>query len=170
MKKYGSMSITTKLPSSENYDSRTYKTVEIGDQTWMAEDVKNFAIPKYDYNNNNGVLYTFDAANSTMSPLCYQDWRLPSSDDLQKLKNFVKGDINKLKATNGWNDGKNGTDDYGFAAKPAGSSCNGATREYVGTQGHWWAGDGQKFSIYDDRLDLNGENKSCYLSVRCIKR
>jgi hypothetical protein len=73
-------------------DGQTYKTVNIGSQTWMAKNL-NFAAPlgSWCYNNdgvnciNYGRLYTWIAAKSA----CPIGWHLPSDDDWHKLALFL---------------------------------------------------------------------------------
>ena len=105
-----------------------YKTIKIGTQTWMAENLKtmmfndwsvlpyykdatewsNLTIPAFSlYENNDstyqetfGVLYNFHAVNS--SNICPVGWHVPSSSEWAVLENYLGGsDIagGKLKET-----------------------------------------------------------------------
>ena len=153
-----------------------FKTTKIGEQTWMAENLncdvggvsKCYAddpacCAKY------GRLYDW----STAITACPSGWHLPSSDEWNALVTAVGGyDMagTKLKATSGWFNDGNGTDEYGFSALPeAGSS----------TGGRWWSA--TEFEVGSDdasiRLILysysyvNGGyyNKSTLFSVRCVQ-
>ena len=44
----------------------------------------------------------------------------------------------KLKATSGWNNNGNGTDDFGFSALPGGNGYDGSFR-HIGNYGFWWS-------------------------------
>ncbi len=109
-------------------DGNVYKTIQIGTQTWMAENLKTtkyndgtpipnvtdlsawdtLASPGYCWCLNNastykavyGALYNWDAAN--MTKLCPAGWHVPSSDELNTLVTYLGGvDVagGKLKET-----------------------------------------------------------------------
>jgi len=77
-------------------DGKEYKTVRIGDQTWMAENL-NYAGPDGDigkcYNNDPangeryGRLYTWDEAMK----VCPPGWYLPTDTEWETLVNYVGG-------------------------------------------------------------------------------
>jgi uncharacterized protein (TIGR02145 family) len=130
---------------------KTYKTVKIGTQTWMAENL-NYAVSGsvcYDYQESNcdeyGRLYDWSTAMALPSScnssscvsqigakhkgICPSGWHLPSDVEWTTLENFVGEDAGiKLKTTSGWkiNNGTDhscdGTDNYGFSALPGGDS------------------------------------------------
>ncbi len=103
-----------------DYDGNVYQTVKIGNQIWMAENLRSVhyadgtIIPDVvSYNNNDslgaiyGKLYTWNAAmkNSTaqktqgVSPI---GWHIPSDTEWKELENFLGGAAiagGKMKAT-----------------------------------------------------------------------
>ena len=118
-----------KVPTTSFTDSRdgkTYKLVNINGQIWMAEDLQY----------GDSSLYTFMDAEV----VCPQGFHLPSMQEFEALVEYAGGmevAAKKLKSTTGWpNDSTygdwNGTDDYGFNAKPV-ESGNG-----TGTDENFW--------------------------------
>lgn len=110
----------------DDRNGRIYKTVKIGNQVWMAENlyfpVLGFAC--YEEKSVNcetyGDLYTWSNAKKA----CPSGWHLPTKAEFSTLINSVGGESvagKKLKSLNGWDNDGNGTDDYGFSALPGGS-------------------------------------------------
>lgn len=160
--------------TDRSLDEIKYYIYEYEDQVVNIEIAKS--LPNY---RNYGVLYNWAAAQSA----CPEGWRLPGSSDWTEIENLVGGDLSiqqveKLKATSGWNNGENGTDDFGFGALPGGMlEFEGFM--YIGDKGYWWSKteyQGGQFSAYCESIQ-NGsknmmtfiENKARGLSVRCVK-
>lgn len=109
----------------DSRDGQTYRTVTIGAQTWMAENLNYNRAHDYcfDMQEKNcvkyGRLYTWSSANLS----CPNGWHLPSKVEWEDLCNFVGGKSSagkELKSTSGcWNNIR-GTDAFGFSALPAG--------------------------------------------------
>jgi len=147
------------------YSEQTYKTIVIGEQIWMAENLNynpstgNFAC-YYNLDNNcttYGRLYDWSTAmginasyNSSYwngsdvnhQGICPDGWHIPSNVEWGELVNAVGSSAGiKLKATNGWNSNGNGTDDYGFSALPGGEGINFYSYGYgfgnIGDYGCW---------------------------------
>jgi len=106
-------------------DGQSYKTVKIGSQTWMAENLNFETTASYCYKNLDsncvkyGRLYTW----SNAMEVCPRGWRLPNKEDWETLLKNVGGDKSAgkvLKSQTAWAEEGNGTDDYGFSALPAG--------------------------------------------------
>jgi len=127
---------------TDSRNGQTYRTVKIGNRTWMAENLNFQTENSWCYDNNSancskyGRLYTWDAAMKA----CPSGWRLPSDNDWTALTNAVGSNAGtKLKSQTGWNDNGNGTDDFGFSALPGGSRSTDGSFDGVGSYGHWWS-------------------------------
>ena len=113
-------------------DDQVYKTVTLGSQTWMAQNLNYMTDEIYGYyatdisyyREDNGLLYPWNVAQEA----CPSGWHLPSLDEWNALYEFVSNDVGgdttlvgaKLKSKYGWNGSIVGTDDYGFSARGAG--------------------------------------------------
>ena len=165
---------------TDERDGKTYKTVVIGKQTWMAENLNFETRFSYCYENKDencakyGRLYTWDAAMEA----CPSGWGLPSLEEFQALVAAVGGYPvagKALKSTEGWKDGGNGTDEYGFSALPAGYMQEDSTFHNVGEYAQFWSTSGTTWMY---QLEAAFDNDSSFLfsvyrefalSVRCLK-
>ena len=115
------------------YDAQgnEYKTVKIGRQLWMAENLNLKTTGSWCYGNKlsnckkYGRLYTWKAAMEN----CPDGWHLPSDDEWEELKNFVdahngdEGVGTSLKSTTSWKKEYTmplGSDRFGFSGKASG--------------------------------------------------
>ena len=163
-------------------DGKKYRTVKIGNQTWMAENLNYKMQDSYCYRNDEsncskyGRLYEWEAAVKA----CPSGWHLPSKKELEKLFSSVGGKEvagKSLKFKKGWNNGGNGTDAFGFSALPAGDRIHGGNYDWGGYYAHFWSStEVNSFSAYymslpysNDGARLNGTNKDDGFSVRCVK-
>jgi len=165
---------------TDDRDGNVYITVTIGEQTWMARNLdylndmtdgdSSWCYDDDPHNcNKYGRLYNWYAAVK----VCPTGWRLPDTADWNRLNIAVGGnDVSdkKLKATSGWDNGGNGTDDYGFSALPGG------VRKpegffYVGCFGGWWmaTADSRHMGFYCNVVGGWSALKDNGYSVRCIK-
>ena len=166
---------------TDSRDGKKYRTVKIGRQTWMAENLNYNAKGSKCYDNKPancekyGRLYDWNTAMKA----CPSGWHLPSGDEYEVLDNTVGGENvagKKLKSSSGWKDNGNGTDEYGFSALPGGGNSGGKFIG-VGNIGVWWsASEGDSDSAYgwDMLHDFDGTNwidyfKSEFFSVRCVQ-
>jgi uncharacterized protein (TIGR02145 family) len=184
-----SSSSTLRSSSSANsfsYGGQTYKTVKIGNQTWMAENL-NYAVAStsacYDNLATNcnkyGRLYTWAAAQTA----CPSGWHLPSQAEWNVLSDYVGGletEGKHLKAKNGWTDNGNGQDTYGFTALPGGYGyLGGGQFKDVGEYGSWWSstednsdkGNAYSKNMYNTRefAQWDKDEKNYMVSVRCVQ-
>lgn len=181
----GSQAIdTSTIPwnSSVSYDSlsyggQTYKTVKIGTQTWMAENLNLKVDSSWCYANSAdscakyGSLYQWAAAmgldtsynNKPWSGtlpwkgICLTGWHVPSDPEWTTLANYLGGATTagkKLKSTNGWLYSGNGTDVYGFRALPAGFRFyDGSILAVVGEAYFWSSSENDTLGAWARFLD-----------------
>ena len=181
---YGSM--------TDERDGKVYRTVKIGNQVWMAEnlnyyDSTNLNIKEtswcYGKSDNKdsstcdvtGRLYTWAAAIT----VCPSDWRLPSDADWDSLFSVVGGRSGgrNLKSLTGWYGDGGGTDSFGFSAIPGGHKSDGGAFFSVGIYAYFWSStereDGKVrgmslYYSYDDMTPYIIDKYIAY-SVRCVK-
>lgn len=183
-------------PLTDSRNGKTYKTVIIGTQTWMAENLNYQTPDSWCYENNPdycsqyGRLYTWEAANN----VCLVGWHTPNEEEWATLELYLgmpENEVNaflyrgegvgaKLKSESGWQseDGKNyGSNESGFNALPGGIRVfyDGSFIR-IGTQGYWWSSslDGQygwRRSIFSDKTGIDRDLATCAnaYSVRCVK-
>jgi len=180
-------------------DMQEYKTVCMGKQRWMAENLNyNDGGVCYDDNGSNcdtyGRLYSIDEATgrdtSSTNPsgirgICPDGWHIPSQAEWEELFDYCGGAdeaANKLRATSGWPTPNQNTDEYGFHMQAGGlftADANNSQFGYLGTAGYFWTSDGNQGGYF---IGLNayypGLNFYTYspppdliwkFSVRCVK-
>jgi len=125
----------------------------------------------------------FYSAVANHKGICPSGWHIPRDAEWTTLINFVDSSTaaSKLKASSGWNNSGNGTDNYGFSALPGGYA---STSFYdIGNSGWWWSSDKYEYANsmaflmninYDSELKnlpLNNmvSNKRVLNSVRCVQ-
>ena len=111
-----------------SYQGYDYEVVKIGSQCWFAENLRSEQFENGDpisFNTNeggDGLLYTWYAVDDARG-LCPSGWNVPSGADWSQLKNHLGGYNvagEKMKSTDGWLNGGNGTNTSGFNALPSG--------------------------------------------------
>jgi uncharacterized protein (TIGR02145 family) len=197
MKAYGSVT---------DNDGKTYKTVKIGTQTWMAENLNYNASGSRCYGDNTGGdsqnrcgtygrLYNWATAmgiNASFNEnewggsdvkhkgICSSGWHIPSDAEWEVLMTAVGGSGTagtKLKATSGWYNNGNGTDDYGFSALPGGYGYSNGNFSNVGDIVGWWSATEEegsnyayiRYTFYSYANVERGHGKSYLYSVRCVQ-
>jgi len=172
---------------TDSRDGQVYRTIKIGTQVWMAENLNynvNGSVCHSNLASNcniYGRLYNWNAARA----VCPSGWHLPNNAEWLELINFVEdgnwgsGAGTKLRAVNGWNIGSNyiaGTDNFGFSALPGGDASSGIFYD-IGNVGVWWSATEVDASVAWGRNMGNGSGgvtsfstgKSSLFSVRCVR-
>jgi len=179
---------------TDSRDNEIYKTVKIGNQTWIAQNLNYNAQGSKCYGNDEsnclryGKLYNWFAAIKA----CPSGWHLPSNKEWDALYRLVDGTSGTespyksetagkyLKAKSGWNNFEgysgNGTDDFGFAALPGGLGNSEGRFFSLGNYGNWWSStelDGSRaynhFKSYKhSNAGWESETKSKLFSIRCV--
>jgi uncharacterized protein (TIGR02145 family) len=127
-------------------DGQIYRTVQIGGQIWMAQNLNYQTVNSWCYDNNSahcdiyGRLYNWEAAMTA----CPVDWRLPENADWLNLAVGVGGQpaARALKSQSGWDQHGNGTDAFGFTALSSGTYLPPPDIGFfgMGWYTHWWSG------------------------------
>ncbi len=155
-------------------DGNIYKTVKIGEQIWMAENLKyeckGCSIYQDDYSiwAKYGYLYN----QESLKNIAPNGWRIPNRTDFEKLFSFV-GKKSKVKdwqkgllaKDEAWGKECMGTDEFGFSALPGGQNYYGYSS--LGASAFFWCKDGYcEMNICDCKLS---EGSIGLRSIRLMK-
>lgn len=167
---------------TDSRDGKVYKTVKIGTQTWMAENL-NYNTPDSWCNQCSiyGRLYTYDAALIA----CPSGWHLPSDAEWTALTDYLDGESvagSKLKSKRGWQDVSfsgniTATNSSGFTALSGGKREIDGSFGEMGRNGFWWSSTEYNTSnawyrnMYYNTCNVfrRYSNKTNGFSVRCVK-
>jgi uncharacterized protein (TIGR02145 family) len=152
--------------SVSDIDSNTYRTIQIGTQTWTAENLKSIkyndgtdipfvtdvsawaalSTPGYCWYNNDsvacGAIYNWHAVNT--GKLCPTGWHVPTDAEWTILTDYLGGQSvsgGKLKetGTTHWLSPNTGaTNESGFTAIPGGYRSYAGVFNGIGSYGFWW--------------------------------
>jgi uncharacterized protein (TIGR02145 family) len=165
---------------TDKRDGKKYKTVIIGTQTWMAENL-NYDDGKC-YGNNSSNCQKYGRLYSWGAWACPSGWHLPSDEEWTRLTDYIGGLSTagkKLKSKSGWD--SDGTDEYGFTALPGGY---GSDYFYdAGYNGYWWSATekeegnfmsnryayGRYINYSSASMIRDSYNKEDMHSVRCVQ-
>jgi uncharacterized protein (TIGR02145 family) len=149
-------------------NGNVYKTVNIGSQTWMTENLKTTKLndgtsislvtdywslynqPSYSWYNNDsainkdtyGALYNFYTVSS--NKLCPKGWHVPSKNEWNTLITYLidsvaSGKLRESGTTHWTSPNKGANNSSGFRALPAGMRSAGGQFYGISTNGFWWS-------------------------------
>lgn len=139
------------------------------------------------YNNDNqyeatyGKLYNWYAVNT--SKLCPTGWHVPTDGEWTVLTDYLEANGHSgsegtaLKATSGWNNNGNGSDDYGWLGLPGGLRFSSGYFGPIGNYGYWWSSSPHDtlhawtrfLGSLNDGVFRGPTNKIYGFSVRCLR-
>ena len=174
---------------TDSRDGKTYKTVKIGNQWWMSEnlaykvDSAGCYCWAYDHNENNvstyGYLYDWWTAHVLAPPT---GWHLPNNAVWTPLTDYLGGESvagGKMKETGTihWSSPNEGaTNSSGFTGLASGYRGNSGSFYDLGYEGHWWAAATSSMyawvhSLYYGDAVVYQDSSFIYnsFSVRCVK-
>lgn len=165
---------------TDSRDGQRYRTVKIGTQVWMGQNLNFKVDSSFCYSNDTancakyGRLYSWVAAmglndscvmkscTRQLTPkhrgVCPIGWHMPNNAEWTKLTDTTLAAATagtKLKAAIGWPGAGNGTDDHGFTVLPA------AHRTYygkffdLGYEASFWSASDHTSGTYAWNLDFN---------------
>lgn len=172
-------------------DRQVYKTVEIGNQVWMAQNLNYADTAKaifkdsswcYDNNPRNcaleGRLYTWTVAKDS---LCPEGYHLPDTTEWNELFASVGGTANAgtvLRSLLGWDD-VGGTDDFGFSVVAVGERYHSGSFDSEGSKAYLWTAtslpdDSENsaiatYFVENAAVSFKKNFKDNGASVRCVK-
>ena len=171
---------------TDSRDDQEYKTVTIGEQVWMAQNLNYECKKSYCYGNSfdlcdkYGRLYDWSMAQD----ICPEGWHLPDTTEWNALFAEVGGRKNAgtvLRSNYDWSQ-RRGSDVYGFSALPggyrdySGKFVGGSSRDFEEYTFMWTAedvDDSFAYSVYMtsgvSSTGWNYSDKKDYRSVRCVR-
>ena len=167
-------------------DNHTYKTLDIGGRTWMAENL-NYQTANSWCGGGTGTiegdcskygrLYSWEATKNA----CPDGWHLPIQQEWNDLIKAVGESPNSgkvLRSVSGWSDDGYATDEYGFTVLPAGGRSGTGEFSGLGDNAMFWTGTSSTDSVLIERLRessstveevIVARSYNSAFSVRCIQ-
>lgn len=171
----------------QDVDGNAYPTVKIGDQVWMAKNLKatkfrsgaritnvtdndqwsNLSTPAYSYYNNvsgNGYGLLYNGLTIMTDEVCPEGWHLPALSEWAALIDTIGGKEvagGKLKESGifHWSAPNVGaTDEFGFTALPGGLRYTDGSFKNQGDVGYWWAAPDSSTQLVGIIMSYNTEN------------
>ena len=159
-------------------DGQVYRTVKIGSQTWMAQNLNYISAKSRCYLDEPTACYTYGRLYYQEEALtvCPEGWHLPSPYEWDALEDYAALEVgyeevgNSLKSVSTWTV-ETGTDLFGFSGLA--SRYFGAVHVCGGAHGVYWTSiDYEYRCLLNDRSDLytywESYSDEWGMSVRCI--
>ena len=169
---------------TDNRDGKTYATVRIGNQTWMAQNLafRPQSGQYFQYNNDpsNVSVYGYLYDWNTACNVCPSGWKLPSNADWLELTNTVGSDFKpKLMKNNAWSPDEPTSNSSGFSGIPGGMRDQAGNFRYMGSGAYFWTSSfSHQAFAFARELGKNagnwashefGTNQFIGMSVRCLQ-
>jgi uncharacterized protein (TIGR02145 family) len=186
---YGLMGLQAQTTATftDSRDGKVYKTVKIGEQVWMAENLAYKPTSgnywAYDNEADNTIVYGYLYDWETALNVCPTGWHLPTDDEWTQLSDYLGGERNaggrlKETGTTHWKSpNEEANNESGFTALPGGARILSGEILYVGDRGNWWSAT-ELYTNYAWTWSLFYTPKGFYrsansgmlgYSVRCLK-
>jgi uncharacterized protein (TIGR02145 family) len=180
---------------TDSRDGQSYRTVTVGTQKWMAENLNYASDSSFCYAADTanctryGRLYRWSAASGLSASydttfsgavgpgVCPSGWHLPSESEWNTLTDYVDSSVSarSLRSRGPIWSGK-GSDTYGFRAIPGGNRYSDGSFDLLENAAYFWTS--TEYSAYGARYrslsinalpaTANGDLKTRAFSVRCI--
>lgn len=162
---------------TDERDQHVYRTVKIGKQTWMAENLNYVIEPGWCFQcDSNGRMYTYESALKA----CPKGWHVPTVKEWKELIDFLGGEKvagGKMKRIEKWlAPNKVGDNSSNFCAIPVSErGTDGTIRSPIDAT--WWTADkgpepaAWTFSITASSTEIKemAFYKVSGFAVRCVK-
>lgn len=164
-------------------DGKTYKTIKIGEQVWMAENLNFKTAKSWCYANDTanctkyGRLYFLESAQNA----CPTGWHLPSDDEWKQLEQVLGMSVEQANTDRAWrgtNEGEKLLSDstLGFNILLGGYRNPPANNMLEGMQAFFWTstiknglGYMRQFYHKNKKIYRRVRPKNWAFSVRCVK-
>ena len=160
----------------DHRDGKTYKTVRIGNQVWMTENLAYYAGSgcwAYSSDTSNVTKYGYLYNWQTAKNVCPNGWHLPTKAEFETLlNNYGGGSDSEANYTALIPIGNSG-----FSASFGGWRFGGGGYRFIGRDGYFWSSSTEygygAWQLYVSskarRAGMDSDSKSGCFSVRCLQ-